>query len=125
MTEADFWNFAPRVAAALDDPTTDAAALPTWLLGRAAGGQLKVTLCGEGGDEMFAGYGRYRRAVAPWRSCSARREPAACSGVSPALALDGWRDGLGAAERRRRRGAAGWRRCRRSIAPSGCRTTSW
>ncbi len=99
MTEADFWNFAPRVAAALDDPTTDAAALPTWLLGRAAGGQLKVTLCGEGGDEMFAGYGRYRRAVAPWRFV---QRPPRTGGVFQdvaGLALDGWRVGLGAAER--------------------------
>jgi asparagine synthase (glutamine-hydrolysing) len=99
MTEADFWNFAPRVAAALEDPTTDAAALPTWLLGRAAGGQLKVTLCGEGGDEMFAGYGRYRRTVAPWRFV---QRPPRTGGVFQdvaGLALDGWRVGLGAAER--------------------------
>ncbi|MGH7210798.1 MAG: asparagine synthase (glutamine-hydrolyzing), partial [Acetobacteraceae bacterium] len=104
MTEADFWNFAPRVAAALDDPTTDAAALPTWLLGRAAGGQLKVTLCGEGGDEMFAGYGRYRRAVAPWRFV---QRPPRTGGVFQGvagMAFDGWRDGLGAAEVRAAQG---------------------
>ncbi len=107
MTEEDFWNLAPRVAAALDDPTTDAAALPTWLLGRAAGGQLKVTLCGEGGDEMFAGYGRYRRAVAPWRFV---QRPPRTGGVFqdvPGVALDGWRDGLAAAERRAAEGRDG------------------
>lgn len=99
MTEADFWAFAPRIAACLDDPTTDAAALPTWLLGRAAGGQLKVTLCGEGGDEMFAGYGRYRRALAPWRFI---QRPARQRGVFDGIAgidLAGWRAGLSAAER--------------------------
>lgn len=100
MTEADFWAFAPRIAACLDDPTTDAAALPTWLLGRAAGGQLKVTLCGEGGDEMFAGYGRYRRALAPWRFI---QRPARQRGVFDGVVgidLAGWRAGLGAAEQR-------------------------
>ena len=104
MTEADFWAMAPRIAACLDDPTTDAAALPTWFLGRAAGGKLKVTLCGEGGDEMFAGYVRYRRAVAPWRFV---QRPARQRGVFdgiPGLDLSGWREGLTAAEGREAEG---------------------
>ena len=49
---------------------------------------------------MFAGYGRYRRAVAPWRFV---QRPPRTGGVFrgvTGLALDGWRDGLGAAERR-------------------------
>jgi len=63
MGEADFWALAPRIAAAIDDPTADAAVLPTWMLGRAArAAGLKVTLCGEGADELFGGYTRYRRA---------------------------------------------------------------
>ncbi len=104
MTEADFWAAAPRIAACLDDPTTDAAALPTWFLGRAAAGQLKVTLCGEGGDEMFAGYGRYRRAVAPWRFFKRpARQRGVFDGIS-GLDLSGWREGFTAAERREARG---------------------
>jgi len=67
MTPDDFWRLAPRIAAALDDPTTDAAILPTFMLGQAARAQgLKVTLCGEGADELFGGYTRYRRARLPW-----------------------------------------------------------
>ncbi len=67
MTPDDFWRLAPRVAAALDDPTTDAAILPTFMLGEAARADgLKVTLCGEGADELFGGYARYRRARLPW-----------------------------------------------------------
>ena len=61
----DFWRIAPEVAWALDDPTTDFAALPTWKLAEAAKGSLTVVLTGEGGDELFAGYGRYRRALRP------------------------------------------------------------
>ncbi len=61
MDEDDFFRFAPRIAAAIDDPTCDAAVLPTWMLGRAAREDgLKVTLCGEGADELFGGYRRYR-----------------------------------------------------------------
>jgi asparagine synthase (glutamine-hydrolysing) len=63
--EEDFWRIAPRVAWALDDPTTDYAALPTFKLAEAARDTLTVVLSGEGGDELFGGYGRYRRALRP------------------------------------------------------------
>jgi len=67
MTPQDFWRLAPQIAAALDDPTTDAAILPTFMLGQAARADgLKVALCGEGADELFGGYARYRRARLPW-----------------------------------------------------------
>ena len=65
FTEQDFWRTAPLVANALDDPTTDYAILPTYKLAEAAKGTLTVVLSGEGGDELFAGYGRYRRALRP------------------------------------------------------------
>ncbi|HEY3948338.1 asparagine synthase (glutamine-hydrolyzing) [Phenylobacterium sp.] len=63
--EEDFWRIAPEVAWALDDPTADYATLPTYKLAEAAKGTLTVVLTGEGGDELFAGYGRYRRALRP------------------------------------------------------------
>jgi asparagine synthase (glutamine-hydrolysing) len=63
--EADFWRVAPQVAWALDDPTADYATLPTYKLAEAAKGTLTVVLTGEGGDELFGGYGRYRRALRP------------------------------------------------------------
>lgn len=63
--EEDFWRIAPRVAWALDDPTADYATLPTYKLAEAAKGTLTVILTGEGGDELFGGYGRYRRAMRP------------------------------------------------------------
>lgn len=63
--EADFWRILPQVASALDDPTTDYATLPTYKLAEAAKGTLTVVLTGEGGDELFGGYGRYRRALRP------------------------------------------------------------
>jgi asparagine synthase (glutamine-hydrolysing) len=65
FTEEDFWRIAPEIAWALDDPTTDFACLPTYKLAEAAKGTLTVVLSGEGGDELFAGYGRYRRAMRP------------------------------------------------------------
>lgn len=65
FTEADFWEILPKVAWAMDDPTADYAALPTYKLAQAAKGTLTVVLTGEGGDELFGGYGRYRRALRP------------------------------------------------------------
>jgi asparagine synthase (glutamine-hydrolysing) len=61
--EEDFWRILPQAAWALDDPTTDYAILPTYKLAEAAKGVLTVVLTGEGGDELFAGYGRYRRGL--------------------------------------------------------------
>ncbi len=62
----DFWQSLPAVANALDDPTSDYAALPTFKLAAEARRHVKVVLTGEGGDELLAGYGRYRRALRPW-----------------------------------------------------------
>jgi asparagine synthase (glutamine-hydrolysing) len=85
--EADFWRILPEVAWALDDPTADYATLPTWKLAEAAKGTLTVVLTGEGGDELFGGYGRYRRALRPaWLG----GRPAEPRGASPE-ALARWR----------------------------------
>ena len=50
----------PQIAAYMDDPVTDYAVLPTWKLASVAATEQKVVLCGEGADELFAGYGRYK-----------------------------------------------------------------
>ena len=95
MTQADFWRLAPRIAAAMDDPTADAAVLPSYMLGQAArAAGLKVALCGEGSDELFGGYARYRKRRAPWRWLA---RPPRTAGVF-ARDLPGWRDGIARAE---------------------------
>ncbi len=105
--ETDFWQLLPRIAAVMDDPTADYATLPTYklaALARADG--IKVILSGEGGDEMFAGYGRYRSAMRPiWLGGRNMRSRGIMDGLgvlrSPARA---WRDGISAAEMRESRG---------------------
>ncbi|MCR4378735.1 MAG: asparagine synthase (glutamine-hydrolyzing) [Rhodospirillales bacterium] len=60
----DFWALLPRIAKHMDDPAADYALLPTWKLAEKARAEgIKVVLAGEGGDELFAGYGRYRAAA--------------------------------------------------------------
>jgi len=98
--EADFWSLLPRVAAEMDDPVADYAVVPTWKLAREAAKDLKVVLCGEGGDELFAGYGRYRAAVRPWwRGGRIMRPKGIMDGLHVLRAAPrGWRDGIAAAE---------------------------
>jgi len=101
MTARDFWYQAPRVAAALDDPTTDAATLPTYALAYAAKDHVKVVLTGEGGDEIFCGYSRYYRSRRLWgmfaRHARSRGE---FDGLQPMRGVfEGWREGLDRVER--------------------------
>lgn len=86
--EADFWRIAPLVAQAFDDPTADYAILPTYRLAEAARDTLTVVLSGEGGDELFGGYGRYRRALRPAWLGGRPAEPR----TDDAAALARWRD---------------------------------
>ena len=61
VTDADAAEALPRIVAAMDEPLADYAALPTYLIARFAARHVKVVLTGEGADELFAGYRRYRR----------------------------------------------------------------
>lgn len=56
----DIPTLLPEVTAQLDEPLADVAAIPTYLLSRFARESVKVCLTGEGADELFAGYRRYR-----------------------------------------------------------------
>jgi asparagine synthase (glutamine-hydrolysing) len=98
--EDDFWTLLPQIAATIDDPASDYAMLPTYKLAREAAKELKVVLTGEGGDEMLAGYGRYRAVTRPWwRGGRTMRVRGALDGLgvlrTPSL---GWRDGVAASE---------------------------
>ena len=50
----------PAIVAALDEPFADPSAIPLWYLARETTRHVKVVLGGDGGDELLAGYKRYR-----------------------------------------------------------------
>jgi len=102
FSEDDFWRALPQVAGAMDDPAADYAILPTWKLAATARTEgIKVILSGEGGDELFGGYGRYRSAMRPWfLGGRAMRRNGTLDGLGILREdLNGWRDGMQAAER--------------------------
>ena len=52
-------EFLEGIGSVLDEPNADSSCLPTYLLSRFARQHVTVAMSGDGGDEMFAGYGRY------------------------------------------------------------------
>jgi asparagine synthase (glutamine-hydrolysing) len=55
----DAINLIDRMFEAYDEPFSDSSAIPTMLVSKLAKESVTVTLTGEGGDELFFGYGFY------------------------------------------------------------------
>ena len=55
----DASEFLAGIGRILDEPNGDSSCMPTYLLSEFARRHVTVAVSGDGGDEMFAGYGRY------------------------------------------------------------------
>lgn len=63
---ADALAVVPHIPTICDEPFADASLIPTWLVANLARQHVTVVLSGDGGDEIFAGYDRYRFTATAW-----------------------------------------------------------
>jgi asparagine synthase (glutamine-hydrolysing) len=75
IVASDDFRLIERLAASFDEPFADASALATYQVCALAREQVKVALSGDGADEAFAGYRRYRLFMAEERARAALPAP--------------------------------------------------
>ena len=96
VTPKEAMDVIPRLPLLYDEPYSDSSQIPTFLVAQLARQHVIVSLSGDGGDELFAGYPRYTFSKTLWRWMGwlphdARRALSWLLGVP---SVDQWRSAL-------------------------------
>jgi asparagine synthase (glutamine-hydrolysing) len=93
VTDKEALEVVPELPGIWDEPFADSSQIPTLLVSRLARTQVTVSLSGDGGDELFAGYNRHAWLERLWHRTArlplpARRLAAAAARGVPPAAVD-------------------------------------
>lgn len=82
VTAQQALSVVPRLPEWYDEPFGDSSQIPTYLVSEMTRRHVTVSLSGDGGDELFAGYNRYKMAALFWRGLSVLPRPVRKAGAA-------------------------------------------